>query len=303
MGIKKLNKFLNVYCKDETLKIHFSQLYGKRVAVDIMIYIYKYAAEKTIIEGIYLLCSLFKKYNVIPIFVFDGKIPEAKEQTLEKRRQRRQASKMKYEKLINQDNLDIRNSKIKSELLTLKRDSVKLKYGDVDNVRDLVEAFGYSYIIANGEADKLCAELVLSNIVYACISEDTDLFVYGCPRILRYFNLFNEVCVLYDLKNILKKLQINLDNFKKLCILAGCDYNETIINIFKGYNYYLKYLKKDRGLTFIEWINQWKEKYTVETDIMEIYKCNRKDKVTVRNDKCDLSKIYKILEKDNFIFV
>ena len=89
MGIKKLNSFLNVYCKDITKKIHFSQLYGKKVSIDIMIYIYKYAAERTIIEGIYLLCSLFKKYNICPIFVFDGKLPEQKKEELKRRRLKR----------------------------------------------------------------------------------------------------------------------------------------------------------------------------------------------------------------------
>ena len=84
MGIKKLNSFLNVYCKDITKKIYFSQLYGKKVSIDIMIYIYKYAAERTIIEGIYLLCSLFKKYNICPIFVFDGKLPEQKKEELKR---------------------------------------------------------------------------------------------------------------------------------------------------------------------------------------------------------------------------
>ena len=202
MGIKKLNTFLNVYCKEATTKIHFSQLYGKKLAIDIMIYIYKYAAERTIIEGIYLLCSLLKKYNITPIFIFDGKINNKKKAELEKRRLKRERSKAKYEEIIN-SNINLKDPNIKSKLLTLKRNSVKLKTSDFDTVKTLITAYGLTYIIADEEADKLCSELVLSNIVYASISEDTDLFVYGCPRILRYLNLFNEVCILYDLKTIL----------------------------------------------------------------------------------------------------
>jgi len=49
-------------------------------------------------------------------------------------------------------------------------------------------AYGVSYIDADGEADQLCASLVLKNKVYACLSEDMDLFVYGCPRVLRYLS-------------------------------------------------------------------------------------------------------------------
>lgn len=302
MGIKKLNKFLNINCKNDTTKVHFSQLFSKKIAVDIMIYIYKYAAEKSIIEGFHLLCSLFKKYNITPIFVFDGKIPTEKDITIEKRREKRKSSQLEYDKLINQDNINIRNNKIKNRLLILKRNSIRLKNEDISNVKSLIEAFGYNYIIAPGEADKMCAELVISNQAYACISEDTDMFVYGCPKILRYFNLFNEICVLYDLKVILNKLKIDLHDFKNMCVLAGCDYNETVINIFKCYNYYLKYKKKERKITFVEWINKLKANYKIDGNIVNMYKCEKINKISIKNNTYDKEKICEILKLDNFIF-
>ena len=162
--------------------------------------------------------------------------------------------------------------------MVLKRDSIKLKNNDIDMVKELIKAYGLTYIVADYEADKLCSELVLSNIVYASISEDTDLFAYGCPRILRYLNLFNEVCILYDLKDILNKLELDFSTFKKICILAGCDYTDTSISIFKCYNYYLKYNKKEREKSFIEWINQWKDNHIIDDDILSIYNCEKKEK-------------------------
>lgn len=301
MGIKKLNTFLNVYCKETTTKLHFSQLYGKKLAIDIMIYIYKYAAERTIIEGIYLLCSLFKKYNITPIFIFDGKINDKKKKELEKRRIKREKSKAKYQEIINSD-IDLKDPGIKSKLLTLKRNSIKLKNSDIKTVKSLIDAYGLTYIVADEEADKLCSELVLSNIVYASISEDTDLFVYGCPRTLRYLNLFNEVCILYDLKAILNKLEIDLTTFKKMCILSGCDYADTCINIFKCYNYYMKYKKKNRDKPFIDWINQWKDDHIIDDDILSIYNCDKKEKIKINSKGIDHNKLIEILKIDNFIF-
>lgn len=301
MGIKKLNTFLNVYCKETTTKIHFSQLYGKKIAIDIMIYIYKYAAERSIIEGIYLLCSLLKKYNITPIFIFDGKINDKKKLEIQKRRLKREKSQLKYQEIINSD-VDLKDPIIKSKLLTLKRNSIKLTNSDINDVKQLIDAYGLTYIVADEEADKLCSELVLSNIAYAAISEDTDLFVYGCPRILRYLNLFNEVCILYDLKTILNKLELNLSTFKKICLLAGCDYTETSINIFKCYNYYIKYKKKNRDKSFIEWINQWKEDHIIEEDILSIYDCDKKEKIKLNNKAIDNNILVEILKKDNFIF-
>ena len=115
--------------------------------------------------------------------------------------------------MINKTNLDVRNFKVKSKLLTLKRDSIKLKQNDVDNVKSLIMAFGYNFIIADGEADKLCAALVRKNKVYGVLTEDMDLFAYGCPVVFRYISLTNHTIMQYNLKDILKiNLQFILIN-------------------------------------------------------------------------------------------
>ena len=87
MGIKQLNKFLKIKCKEKLYKLHFSNLYGKKVCIDSMIYIYKYLREGTLLESFYRLCLSFHKYNIIPIFVFDGKIPEEKIFEIERRKE------------------------------------------------------------------------------------------------------------------------------------------------------------------------------------------------------------------------
>ena len=54
---------------------------------------------------------------------------------------------------------------------------IRLKYNDIINVRDLLDAFGVYYIEATGEADEMCAKLVIKKYAYACLSEDMDLFL------------------------------------------------------------------------------------------------------------------------------
>ena len=71
MGIKNLNKFLKENVNESIKFGHVSELSGKRIAIDISIYMYKFASENTLIENIYLMLSIFRHYNVIPIFVFD----------------------------------------------------------------------------------------------------------------------------------------------------------------------------------------------------------------------------------------
>ena len=85
MGIRHLNKFLRRNCVNSIKCISLSELSGKKIAVDISIYLYKYTGDDNLIENIYLMISIFKHYNIIPIFIFDGKPPTEKKTLLAKR--------------------------------------------------------------------------------------------------------------------------------------------------------------------------------------------------------------------------
>ena len=61
----------------------------------------------------------------------------------------------------------------------------------LQNVKDLITSMGFKHIEAQGEADKLCAALVRKNKVYGVLTEDMDLFAYGCPVVFRYISLTN----------------------------------------------------------------------------------------------------------------
>ena len=50
MGIKLLNKFLNIQSPKAIKSIHLSQFYGKKEYIDTMIYIYKFLSEDGLIE-------------------------------------------------------------------------------------------------------------------------------------------------------------------------------------------------------------------------------------------------------------
>jgi len=94
MGIRYLNRFLKENASQSIKLCNLSELSGKKIAVDISIYMYKFASDGTLIENIYLMLSLFKHYNIIPIFIFDGNPPEEKKQLLQKRKKdKKQAEK------------------------------------------------------------------------------------------------------------------------------------------------------------------------------------------------------------------
>ena len=190
MGIKNLNRYLLDNCSNKAIhKIHLSELRNKRVVIDTSIYLYKYAADNALIENMYLLISILKHYKINPIFVFDGKPPVEKKDLLRERRQIKNDAFQKYTEI--KDKKDLNRKDIK-EMEYLKRQFVQIKDEDIKSVKNLMDIYGISYCTATGEADQLCAYFMNTNQCWACISDDMDMFVYGCERVIRGIGLLNQ---------------------------------------------------------------------------------------------------------------
>ena len=89
---------------------------------------------------------------------------------------------------------------------------------------------GLAYLQALGEAETLCAYLAIKGQVDAVLTEDTDVMAYGTPVMLAFKDLKVTDEQVYGLhhKNILKDLEMNHEEFRDLCILLSCDYNERV---------------------------------------------------------------------------
>ena len=100
MGIKHLNKFLNIKCGNSSIVTeHINKLKNKTLVIDTSIYIYKFLGEDALIEYMYIMITLFMKYNITPIFVFDGKPPAIKQKILDNRKKIRNEAKDALEEL------------------------------------------------------------------------------------------------------------------------------------------------------------------------------------------------------------
>jgi flap endonuclease-1 len=268
MGIKYLNRFLRDKCPESITHIEFSELSGKKIAIDISIYLYKYEATDSLLENIYLMLATFRHYNIIPIFIFDGKPPEEKKELLKKRKEDKISAQTEYNEL--KDKLDTIGNNIKDyekleiiiEMNALKKQFITINRAKINNVKELIRAYGATYYDAPGEADALCAILVITNKVWACLSEDMDLFVYGCNKVLRYLSLSKHNAIIYYTKGILKELDMTQKEFKDMCVLSGTDYNTNNLsgnNINSVYSLFSKYKNEKQTNTenksFYDWIN------------------------------------------------
>jgi flap endonuclease-1 len=322
MGIKNLNRFLRDNAKDSIKFEHMSKLSGKKIAVDISIYMYKYASENALIENIYLMLSIFRYYNVIPIFIFDGKPPAEKKELLQKRREDKKEAEIEYNNLKNKlqinENMDeIEKQEISNSMDMLKRKFVNVSKNDIEEVKNLIRAYGATYYDAPGEADELCAMLTIKGKVWACLSEDMDMFVYGCPRVIRYLSLLKHTIVLYDMKGILSELGITQKELREICVLSGTDYNnindhDKSHTLYTTLKQYKKYHNDKSNLDFYDWLVK-KTEYISDYDhliqIYDIFDLSKNhnniikfENIIISNSNIIKTEIRNILEKDGFIF-
>jgi 5'-3' exonuclease len=322
MGIPFLNNILREQCDQYIWQISLAELAGKKIAVDISIYLYKYETTDTLIENMYLMLSIFRQYNIIPIFVFDGKSPPEKKALLQKRRESKEAAKNEYIKLKD----EIQTTDKREHLEQLKKQFVYMTHDKIDKVKDLIRAYGATYYDAPGEADELCAVLVIKKKVWACLSEDMDLFVYGCNRVLRYLSLSNQSVILYYTKGILSSLNMTQKEFREICVLSGTDYNintnnnlktngnnnVTLPNTIKLFRKYKDLYKDLNNMTFYNWIKE--SNLDLDTDLLK--KINGmfeildiKDTITtlenikIYNGPIQKLLLREILKEDGFLFI
>ena len=188
------------------------------------------------------MCELFLKHRITPVFVFDGKPPEIKNEIINKRRRNRNNAMIEYNKLLeNYKNKEPPN-KIK-KIDQLKKDMVKINKNDISNVKEILDIYGITHLTAIGEADELCYALVNSNEAFGCLSDDMDLFIYGTKFIFRDFDMDNETITYYNLNMIIKKMGMTPEHFRLFCIISGTDYYSSPHNIFYNYKIYNKFLK------------------------------------------------------------
>lgn len=282
MGIKNLNRFLSDNCTKKSIrKQNMNSFKGKTIVIDTSIYMYKYQTENLLLPNMKQLIEILLKYQITPIFVFDGKAPLEKKELLRQRCQLKRDAELKYNTLLQQSDYSDDQEKI-NELSDLKKQFVRIHDTDIVNVKKIMDEYNVKYITALEEADQLCALLVKTNKAWACMSDDMDMFVYGCAHVLRNFNLLQHTVIYYDMQMILTELDMSMTLFREIMVLSGTDYNihsktsldETIEWLYK-YKHYCKQSNVSKK-TFYEWLiiyTNYIDNYDQLMNIYALFQC------------------------------
>ena len=283
MGVKNLSKIIEKFCPHIIKKTKIEEYKGKYLGIDASIYFYKflYVSNKYNKPNYYLHLFFQQIINMIknqitPIYIFDGKAPDAKLDEQEKRKETRNNRKEKLEKekeYIEQMRKTIKNvskndssyndllyeinsreTKLKSQEDTIIHVTEKHK----NNLKALLTILSIPYVQGYAETDPLSTQLCKDKLLDGILSEDMDYMPLGCPTLIRTdrtpnTNDFEKVLLEYKYNDVLQNLGLNTNQFIDLCILCGCDYVEQ--------------LHKIGPMTAIKLI---KDFHTIETILMNI---------------------------------
>ena len=143
MGIHLLQTFISSL-NDRTIKEqHLQHFTGKTISVDISIYLYRFKEMGNLLENIYLMCSIFRYYNITAIFIFDGKPSNIKNETAQKRRMEKNNARKEFSNLKKEFTKaryeDKKNIETQMDILRKKSNKLQKKYQTISILKKLLK--------------------------------------------------------------------------------------------------------------------------------------------------------------------
>lgn len=139
------------------------------------------------------------------------------------------------EDISDYDNLDEVVLGLKTAIARYEKQNAPILPIYTKSLKKLLEAFGFNYFVAPGEAEQLCAWMNRRGMVDGVLSEDTDVIAYGAPLMLCKMDAYNNTVTVVVHSKILQDMEFTEEQFLDMCIMLRCDYNKHV-NI-KGYPY------------------------------------------------------------------
>lgn len=255
MGIKGLINIIKKHCPESYTKGVISDFSGKVIAIDTSIFMYRFAYfSPNFISLFAKMLDLFAKHNIVPVFVFDGKPPQEKTDTIKERNDRRKEMDDKITSLKNEkeEKEKINTSKeeleeLDKEINRLEKSNIKITGDKIACLKELFIQYNIHFIEAPCEGEKFCSWLVIKGYAHAVMTEDTDVIPLGAKLIIRSFTITDGSLEVFNLDTFKNKLGFNDENIIDLAILLGCDYLCTIpkVGSVGAYNAIVKYSNID----------------------------------------------------------
>ena len=168
--------------------------------------------------------------GVRPVFVFDGKPPELKKETIKKRHEIRTDAIQKHEKALKEGNLE--------DAKKFGSRALKLDEKMIADAKELVSLMGFPVVQAPGEGESQIASMVNAGKLDGCVSQDYDSLLFGASVLYRNIGVSGKRKVpgknIYAdvepekiiLEKVLSSNGITREKLIWIGILIGTDFNE-----------------------------------------------------------------------------
>ncbi|KAK7505578.1 hypothetical protein BaRGS_00003323 [Batillaria attramentaria] len=234
MGIQGLLPFL----KKIHTPVNVAQFQGCTVAIDAYCWLHKGAfscadklalGEKT--DQYVYYCMKYVDYllrnGLKPILVFDGCHLPSKKDVETSRREKREMNRKRAAQLLREGK--------RAEAKECLQRCVDISPQMALELMNVCRARGVDCIVAPYEADAQLAYLNKAGIAQIIITEDSDLLLFGCEKVIFKMDFFgNGVLIERSRLNEVVDIQegfYTFDKFRYMCILSGCDYLPSLPGI------------------------------------------------------------------------
>lgn len=235
MGISGLLPFVKNACR----KGNIIELRGKSVAIDVSCLLHRglmgcmdkiHMGEETqsYVNYVNRYVKELLDMGCHVVMVFDGRPLLAKKSTNDDRREMREKRKEHAEMLLAKG--------MEREARDHYRLATTISAEIVETTIQHFRTSGQNVdiVVAPYEADAQLAYLMESKLVDAVITEDSDLIVFGCEMIYFKWQCGTGECSVYEKCNLKKCFtgelggeKFDFVKFRRICILAGCDYLQS----------------------------------------------------------------------------
>ncbi|KAI3404911.2 ERG11 [Candida oxycetoniae] len=190
--------------------------------------LYKGIPTRKYINYIRKRVEMLQHFGITPYMVFDGASLATKAATNEYRLRMRQEAKFKVERYLREGKKHLASKEY------VKATSVSFQM--VKSVMEEMDEMNVKYIVAPYEADPQMVYLEKTGVVDGIISEDSDLLVFGCKRLITKLK-DDSSCVVVN-KNDFHKVKgmpclgrFSEHQLRLAAMMSGCDYTKGIPGI------------------------------------------------------------------------
>jgi flap endonuclease-1 len=258
------------------IEINLENLSGKKIVIDAFNALYQFASSirqqdgtalmdskgrvTSHLSGLFYRTMNLLKHDIKPCFVFDGKPPSFKKETISSRINIREQAKADYKKAIDEEDFELAKQKAMQ--------STRVTPEMITESKQLLDYLGIPVIQAPSEGEAQAAHMCFKGDVYGCVSQDYDSLLFNTPILIRnlnitgkrkvpskniYVNISPEKIVLQEELN---RLGLFRDQLIMLGILVGTDYNPKGvygIGPKKGYDLVKQYPDFNKLFSNVKW--------------------------------------------------